>query len=70
MSAANPSPSSSNPSEPPAYWFRAKRYGWGFHFDAGSKVALVAVESKEYAALSSGKRKGVKVVAAMRSRRG
>ncbi|MFP3891888.1 hypothetical protein [uncultured Ralstonia sp.] len=30
MSAANPSPSSSNPSEPPAYWFRAKRYGWGW----------------------------------------
>jgi Family of unknown function (DUF6157) len=29
----------------------AKRYGWGFHNDAEGKVALIAVESPEYARL-------------------
>ena len=26
----------------------AKRYGWGIHNDAEGKVALIAVESREY----------------------
>ena len=29
----------------------AKTYGWGFHFDADSRVALVAVDSPRYAEL-------------------
>lgn len=29
----------------------AKRYGWGIHHDAEGKLALVAVESEEYARL-------------------
>lgn len=30
MPSAAPSPRSPEPSQPPAYWFRAKRYGWGW----------------------------------------
>jgi hypothetical protein len=30
-----------------------KRYGWGFHFDGESKVALYAKESAEYAQLKN-----------------
>jgi Family of unknown function (DUF6157) len=31
-----------------------KRYGWGIHADAGSRVALYAVESPDYATLAGG----------------
>jgi Family of unknown function (DUF6157) len=45
-----------------------KRYGWGLHFDAEGRVALVATESKEYHALAEGK--GVAtVLTALRNRR-
>jgi hypothetical protein len=45
-----------------------KRYGWGLHFDAEGRVALVAMESKEYRALAEGK--GVAtVLTAMRNKR-
>ncbi len=46
-----------------------KTYGWGIHFDAQGKAALVARESKEYARLADAKRSGLKVVAAMRNQR-
>ena len=35
-------------SEPKAFWFPAKRYGWGIHNNAEGKIALIAVESPEY----------------------
>ena len=45
-----------------------KRYGWGLHFDAAGRIALVAVESKEYRALAEGR--GVAtVLTAMRNKR-
>jgi hypothetical protein len=45
-----------------------KKYGWGLHFDAEGRIALVPVESKEYGTLADGK--GVAtVVAAMRNKR-
>lgn len=34
-----------------------KKFGWGFHFDAKGRVALVAMESELYEELSSGKGK-------------
>ncbi len=47
-----------------------KTYGWGLHFDAEGKGALVARESKEYARLAESKKNGgLKVVAAMRNQR-
>ena len=46
-----------------------KTYGWGLHFDAEGKGALVARESKEYARLAELKKSGLKVVAAMRNQR-
>ena len=46
----------------------AKTYGWGFHCDAKGRVALCAVESKEYKRLLAAKT--VQVVKAMRSKRG
>jgi hypothetical protein len=45
----------------------ARKYGWGFHFDPKGKVALYAIESKEYKQLS---KKAGKVVKALRSSRG
>lgn len=44
-----------------------KKFGWGFHFDAAGKVALLALESPEYQQLLAGQ--NVKVVKAMRSKR-
>jgi hypothetical protein len=31
----------------------AKRYGWGIHYDAEGKMAIYAIESKEYKALAT-----------------
>jgi hypothetical protein len=45
----------------------AKRYGWGIHSNAEGKIALLAVESKEYKILSRDKL--LKHVKAMRSKR-
>jgi Family of unknown function (DUF6157) len=45
-----------------------KRYGWGLHFDAAGRIALVAVQSAEYRAFEQGK--GVAtVLTAMRNKR-
>jgi hypothetical protein len=49
-----------------------KRYGWGVHADADSRIAIVAVGSAEYERLASGTDldgRPVTVVRAMRSRR-
>ena len=46
----------------------AKKYGWGLHSDAEGRLALVAMESKEYRRLASGD-DGTQVVKAMRSSR-
>ena len=49
-----------------------KRDGWGLHHDAEGRVALVAVDSPEYAAFAPGRTPGggsVSVTAAMRSSR-
>lgn len=51
-----------------------KRYGWGIHADAAGRIALVGVETAEYAELASGRNprsggKPVKVTKAMRSSR-
>lgn len=46
----------------------AKRYGWGIHHDAQGKVALYGAETKEYKAFVKDKK--LKVVKAMRSKRG
>jgi hypothetical protein len=44
-----------------------KSYGWGLHFDAKGRVALVGVETKQYARLA--KDPSVKHLVAMRSKR-
>lgn len=44
-----------------------KRYGWGIHHDANGRIALVAVESKEYKRFSSAA--DLKHTKAMRSRK-
>ncbi|MGC5617681.1 DUF6157 family protein [Georgenia sp. Z1491] len=44
-----------------------KRYGWGIHHDADSRVALVPLGSDEYAALAADP--ALKQVKAMRSKR-
>jgi hypothetical protein len=45
-----------------------KRYGWGIHFNAESKVALCALESEEYKKFSQDK--SLKIIKAMRSKHG
>lgn len=45
----------------------SKRYGWGTHHDAEGRVALIAVESDEYAALATSP--ALTQLRAMRSRR-
>ncbi len=45
----------------------AKAYGWGFHFDADGKVALVAAGSAQYAELAAAD--GLKHLRAMRRSR-
>lgn len=51
----------------------AKKYGWGIHSDGDGRVALVAVETRAYAALASGKaprgRGKITVTSAMRAKR-
>lgn len=47
----------------------AKKYGWGFHYDDRGRIAIYAMESREYQQLSQGESKGPKVLAAMRSKR-
>ncbi|MCD2425322.1 DUF6157 family protein [Niabella pedocola] len=44
-----------------------KRYGWGVHSNAESKIAIYGAETKEYAQFS--KNKSLKIVKAMRSSR-
>jgi hypothetical protein len=46
----------------------AKKYGWGFHFNEAGKVALVAMGSTDYKKFV-GAKSGLKVLAAMRSKR-
>jgi hypothetical protein len=51
-----------------------KRYGWGIHADADGRIALVGVETPEYAEFVSGQRRSasgtpVKLTKAMRSSR-
>ena len=45
----------------------AKTYGWGFHFDAAGKVALVPYGSEEYRKFAADE--GLQQVFAMRSKR-
>lgn len=45
-----------------------KRYGWGVHSDAEGRVALVPMDTEEYARLAAGEG-GVTVTRAMRSKR-
>lgn len=47
-----------------------KRYGWGVQNDERGRLALYPMESKEYRRFAEGKVDGVKVVAALRSKRG
>lgn len=47
-----------------------KKYGWGIHFDAAGKMALVPVESDPYRAFVEGRRGEVKLLAAMRNSKG
>jgi len=44
-----------------------KQYGWGAHYDAQGKIALYAVESKEYQRFVNDK--NIKKYSAMRSKR-
>ncbi len=45
-----------------------KKFGWGLHFDAEGRIALVPVGSGEYQAFANGK-DGITVVTAMRNKR-
>ncbi len=45
-----------------------KSYGWGVHYDALGRIALIAVDSEEYRPLARGER-GTKVAPSMRNRR-
>lgn len=47
-----------------------KRYGWGLHFDDAGRIALYPVDSVEYRAFVAGEAGDLKVMKAMRSRRG
>jgi hypothetical protein len=46
-----------------------KKYGWGVHYDSAGRLALFAMESTEYKQFAQGKMSGVKLVAALRSKR-
>jgi len=46
-----------------------KQYGWGLLFDRAGKITLCPMESAAYRDLVSGKRRGVTVLKAMRSKR-
>lgn len=45
-----------------------KRYGWGVHSDSKGRIALYAVQSKEYVTFA--RDKGIQRLKAMRSKRG
>jgi hypothetical protein len=45
-----------------------KKYGWGFHFDSEGKLALYAVDSKEYQTFIQ-PNSGLQVLSALRSKR-
>ncbi|MDQ1911011.1 DUF6157 family protein [Paenibacillus sp. GD4] len=46
-----------------------KKYGWGIHFNREGKLALIPMESPEYASFVEGRVDGVKLVPAMRNTR-
>jgi hypothetical protein len=46
-----------------------KKYGWGAHYDGQGRIALYAMESEAYRQFADGQVSGVKVVAALRSKR-
>ncbi len=46
-----------------------KRYGWGLHFNAEGKLAIVPLESEAYRYYADGGEGGLRVLAAMRNRR-
>ncbi|MDG0809352.1 DUF6157 family protein [Cohnella rhizosphaerae] len=46
-----------------------KKYGWGLHFNAEGKVALVPKESEDYGRFADGEVEGVKVLKAMRNKK-
>lgn len=51
-----------------------KRYGWGIHADSDGRIALIGVETVEYAEFVSGRRRSksgspIKLIKAMRSSR-
>lgn len=46
-----------------------KKYGWGIHFNAAGKMALVPLESEEYLRFTESEEEELKIVPAMRSKR-
>ncbi len=46
-----------------------KRYGWGVHHDEQGRIAIYPRGSKDYAALSSGRKKAKTILKAMRNKR-
>ncbi|WP_123042936.1 DUF6157 family protein [Cohnella candidum] len=46
-----------------------KKYGWGIHFNAEGKLALIPRESPEYQRFLAGEVENVKIVPAMRNSR-
>ncbi|RED53036.1 DUF6157 family protein [Cohnella lupini] len=46
-----------------------KKYGWGLHFNAEGKVALIPRESEEYDRLTAGGEDELRILAAMRNNR-
>lgn len=47
-----------------------KKYGWGVHYDAHGKMALYGLDSREYEQFTEPRTDGLKLLLAMRSRRG
>jgi hypothetical protein len=47
-----------------------KKYGWGVHYDGEGRLALHAMQSEAYRRFAAGRVGGVKIVAALRSKRG
>lgn len=46
-----------------------KKYGWGLHFNAEGKLALVPKESPDYSRFADGEVEGVTVLKAMRNKK-
>jgi hypothetical protein len=44
-----------------------KKYGWGLHFDAEGRIALVARESADYDGFANGEQGELRVIPAMRN---